>query len=92
MWVKIMALLWLTSGCYHSYWQPAAKKDAPMKSSKVPHDSFREGFVVGYQLMKGIAAGIPGSPGGPAPHGGTTSFLLGIREGIKAAGGTLNDA
>lgn len=63
-----------------------------MKSPNVPHDSFQEGFIVGYQLMKGIAAGVPASPGGPAPHAGTTSFLLGIRAGIKAAGGTLNDA
>jgi len=63
-----------------------------MKSPNVPHDSFREGFIVGYQLIKGIAVGVPAAPGGPAPHGGTTSFLLGIREGIKAAGGTLSGA
>lgn len=61
-----------------------------MKSSKIPHDDFREGFVVGYQIIKGIAVGVPGAPGAPAPHGNTTSFLEGIKEGIKAAGGSLN--
>jgi hypothetical protein len=30
-----------------------------MKSPNVPHDSFSEGFNVGYQLIKGINAGIP---------------------------------
>ena len=61
-----------------------------VKSDNIPHDSFREGFIVGYQLIKGISVGIPGSPGGTAPHGGTTSFLLGIRAGIAAAGGTVS--
>jgi hypothetical protein len=56
-------------------------------SSNVPHDSFREGFVVDYQLVKGIAASVPGSTAGFAPHGGTTKFLEGVKEGIKAAGG-----
>lgn len=63
-----------------------------MKSSNVPRDSFREGFVVGYQLMEGIATGVPASPAGPAPHAHITLFLLGIRAGIKAAGGTLSEA
>jgi hypothetical protein len=60
-----------------------------MKSDAVPHDSFREGFIVGYQLIKGIAVGVPVAPAGPAPHGGTTSFLLGVEAGVKAAGGEI---
>jgi hypothetical protein len=60
-----------------------------MKSPNVPHDSFSEGFNVGYQLIKGINAGIPGAPGGPGAHGGTTSFLLGVKAGIRAAGADL---
>jgi hypothetical protein len=60
-----------------------------MKSANVPHDSFREGFDVGYQLIMGIAVGIPGAPGGPGAHGGTTSFLLGVKAGTRAAGADL---
>lgn len=59
-------------------------------SSKVPHDDFAEGFKVGFQLFRGTAIGIPGAPGGPAAPANTTPFLLGIREGIKAAGGKLS--
>jgi hypothetical protein len=69
----------------------AGRKAVP-KSSAVPHDSFREGFIVGYQLIKGVSVAVPAAPAGPAPHGGTTSFLLGIREGVKAAGGEIVDS
>jgi hypothetical protein len=60
-----------------------------MKSKEVPHGSFREGFVVGYQIIRGASVAVPGSPAGPAPHGGTTSFLLGVEAGVKAAGGEI---
>ena len=60
-----------------------------MKSDDVPHGSFREGFNVGYQLIKGINVGVPGAPGGPGAHGGTSSFLLGVKAGIRAAGGEI---
>jgi hypothetical protein len=60
-----------------------------MKSDTVPHNSFREGFVVGYQLIRGVSVAVPGSPAGPAPHAGTTSFLLGVEAGVKAAGGEI---
>jgi hypothetical protein len=63
-----------------------------MKSPNVPHDSFREGFAVGYQLIRGISVGVPATPAGPAPHGGTTSYLLGVKAGIRAAGAELNGA
>ena len=60
-----------------------------MKSDKVPHNDFKEGFVVGYQLIKGTAAGIPGIPGQPGTVGNSTPFLDGIKAGIRAAGGNL---
>ncbi|NKJ03463.1 hypothetical protein [Rhizobium sp. SG741] len=60
-----------------------------MISNNVPHNDFKEGFIVGYQLLKGTAVGIPGIPGVPGVPGNTTAFLMGIKAGIKAAGGTL---
>jgi hypothetical protein len=63
--------------------------EGTIKSDAVPHASFREGFIVGYQLIRGIRVGVPGAPGGPAPHGGTTSFLLAVEAGVKAAGGEI---
>lgn len=56
-------------------------------SDMIPHDDFAEGFKVGYQLIRGINAAIPGIPKGPATPENTTRFLVGIRVGIKAAGG-----
>lgn len=61
-----------------------------MKSDKVPHNDFAEGFKVGYQLIRGINAGMPGIPGQPGTSGNTTPFLEGIKAGIRAAGGSLN--
>jgi hypothetical protein len=60
-----------------------------MATSKVPHNDFAEGFIVGYQLIRGINASIPGIPGVPSMSGSSTPFLDGIKVGIKAAGGTL---
>ena len=60
-----------------------------MKSEKVPHDSFSEGFVVGYQLVRGINSGTPGVPGHAGAHGGTSYFLMGIKAGLKAAGAEI---
>lgn len=62
-----------------------------MKSAAIPHDNFREGFIVGYQLIRGVNVGIPGAPGGPGAHGGTSRFLLGVKAGIRAAGGDILD-
>lgn len=59
------------------------------KSDKVPHDSFREGFIVGYQVIKGTHVGIPGIPGAPGVPGNTTAFLIGVEAGIEAAGHKL---
>ena len=58
-----------------------------MKSDKVPHGDFREVFIVGYQLIRGVNTGIPGIPGQSGTPGNTTPFLQGIRAGMKAAGG-----
>lgn len=58
-----------------------------MKSDKIPHNDFNEGFIIGYQVVKGINVGLPGIPGTPGTPGNTTPFLQGIRAGIKAAGG-----
>lgn len=60
-----------------------------VKSDKVPHNNFREGFVIGYQLIHGVAVAIPAAPAGPAPTADTSSFLLGIREGLRQAGAII---
>jgi hypothetical protein len=60
-----------------------------MATSKVPHNDFAEGFIVGYQLIRGINASTPGRPSQPSTSGSSTPFLDGIKAGIKAAGATL---
>ena len=57
-----------------------------MKSANVPHDDFREGFIIGWQTVKGTNAGIPGTPGRPGTPGGSTPFLEGVKAGLRAAG------
>jgi hypothetical protein len=57
-----------------------------MKSDKVPHESFREGFIVGYQTVRGTAAGIPGIPGASGTPGNMTPLLIGVKAGLRAAG------
>jgi hypothetical protein len=58
-------------------------------SSRVPHADFREGFTVGFQLVRGTAVAPPAASLEPDAVVDTTRFLLGIRAGIKAAGGKL---
>jgi hypothetical protein len=60
-----------------------------MKSNKVPHDDFAEGFKVGYQLVRGTNVAIPAIPGQLGAPANTTPFLQGIKAGIQAAGGRL---
>ena len=60
-----------------------------MDYSNVPHDDFKEELIAGYQLIRGINAGILGIPGSPGVSGNMTSFLLGIKAGIRAAGAGL---
>lgn len=58
-------------------------------SNRVPHADFREGFTVGFQLIRGTAVLPLAAPAEPDAVVGTTRFLLGIRAGIEAAGGKL---
>ena len=60
-----------------------------MKSANIPHDDFREGFIVGFQLILGTNVGVRGAPGGPGVHGATSRFLVGVKAGIRAAGGEI---
>lgn len=53
-------------------------------SGRVPHDDFREGFIVGYQVVRGTGAAIPAQPATPADR---TPFLVGVRSGIEQAAG-----
>lgn len=57
-----------------------------MKSDRIPHNDFSEGFIVGYQTVRGTTAGIPGTPGTPGTPGNLTPFLMGVRAGLRAAG------
>lgn len=59
-------------------------------STRVPHDDFREGFTVGFQLIHGTAVVPPAAPKEPNEVADTTRFLLGVRAGIAAAGGKLS--
>ncbi len=60
-----------------------------MKSSKIPHDDYREGFIVGYQLIRGTTVAVPGNYEPYAPYADSSYFLDGIKAGIEAAGGSL---
>jgi len=53
--------------------------------SNVPHDNFAAGFIVGWQAIKGINAGIPSVPGQPGIWGNSTPFLTGVKKGIEKA-------
>lgn len=57
-----------------------------MKSANVPHHDFREGFIVGWQAIRGTSAGVPGIPGQPGTPGGSTPFLEGVKAGLRSAG------
>jgi len=57
----------------------------------VPHDDFQSGFIVGYQLVKGVQWPVPPMPPAGPVHAGTTRFLNGVRAGMAAAGKPLNE-
>jgi hypothetical protein len=42
------------------------------KTVKVPHDEFDGGFIVGYQLVKGMMVVVPGPPRGIRAEPNTT--------------------
>jgi hypothetical protein len=59
-----------------------------MKSEKISHDDYREGFIVGYQAVRGVFASIPAIPAQPATRSNSTPFLMGVRKGIERGAGT----
>jgi hypothetical protein len=55
----------------------------------VPHDDYRSGFIVGYQAVVGTVRAVPAVPAQTATIANYTPFLMGVRAGVKAAGGSL---
>lgn len=47
---------------------------------------FYNGFIQGYQMVRGTNVAIPGIPGQPGTPGNSTSFLEGLKAGLKRAG------
>jgi hypothetical protein len=61
-----------------------------VRSLNIPHENFREGFIVGFQLMSGIInVTVPATPPRPTVPAGTSPFLLGVIAGVRAAGGEI---
>ena len=59
-------------------------------SKNMPHADLAEGYKVGSKLIRGISVATPVASAGRAAPGDTRRFLLGIRQGIKDAGGKLS--
>lgn len=57
-----------------------------MAIDKVPHEDFNEGYLVGYQAIKGKNSNPPMAPMQTMAPIGMTPFLMGVRRGLKAAG------
>jgi hypothetical protein len=55
----------------------------------VPHDDYRSGFIVGFQAVAGTLRVLPVMPVQPVTIVNYTPFLMGVREGVKAAGGSI---
>jgi hypothetical protein len=55
-------------------------------SPKIPHDSFSEGFKVGYLAINGTNTMLPLTPLAPLTSLGMTPFLEGVRASLEAAG------
>jgi hypothetical protein len=55
----------------------------------VPHDDYQSGFQVGFQAVAGTLPLIPVAPVAPVTLINHTPFLMGVREGVKAAGGSV---
>lgn len=55
----------------------------------VPHDDFKAGFRVGFQLVMGTNSLLPLYPLAPLTSLGSTPFLEGIKAGIEAAGAEI---
>jgi len=55
----------------------------------VPHDDYHSGFLVGFQAVAGTLPNVPVTPAQPVTTVNYTPFLMGVREGVKAAGGSV---
>jgi hypothetical protein len=55
----------------------------------VPHDDYRSGFQVGFQAVAGTLPVIPVVPVQPVTVVNYTPFLMGVGDGVKAAGGSV---
>ncbi len=62
-----------------------------MRSLNIPHENFREGFILGCQLIHGIDVAVttPIVPTRLTVPAGMSPFLLGVIAGIRAAGGEI---
>jgi hypothetical protein len=56
---------------------------------KVPHDDHQSGYVVGFQAVRGVNPVILPAPLAPPTIKDFTPFLMGVREGIRTAGGNV---
>jgi hypothetical protein len=55
----------------------------------VPHDDYFSGFEVGFQAVAGTLPLLPVTPARPVTLLNYTPFLMGVREGVRAAGGNV---
>lgn len=53
----------------------------------MPGDTFRDGFIEGFKLMRGNNVVVPVAPAGRVPNANQTAFRLGVAAGIQAGGG-----
>jgi hypothetical protein len=70
---------------------PHVARRLPVRSLNIPHENFREGFIVGFQLIHGLKVTVteqivPTHLDAPT---GISPFLLGVKAGIRAAGGEI---
>lgn len=49
--------------------------------------TFRDGFIEGYKAVKGSNVVVPVVPVAPVTPVGQTPFRMGLKAGMKAAGG-----
>jgi hypothetical protein len=63
--------------------------DYRVRSLNLPHENFREGFIVGFQLIHGLKVTVPSAPVSGTPPAGMSPFLMGLKSGIRAAGGEI---
>jgi len=53
----------------------------------MPGDTFRDGFIEGFKMMRGSSVAVPACPAAPATPSGQTAFRMGLARGIEAGGG-----